>query len=37
MAEVNPRRVELYVRNFERALEEYTAEEPFARFLTRFF
>lgn len=37
MTEVNPRRVELYIRNFERALEAYTAEEPFARFLTRFF
>ena len=37
MAEINPRRVAQYLRGFERALAEYKEQEPFARYLTRFF
>jgi len=37
MAEINPRRVAQHLRGFERALAEYNEQEPFARYLTRFF
>lgn len=35
--EVNSRRVEQQLRNFQRAIDAYDNTEPFARFLTRFF
>jgi len=35
--EINPRRVEQQLRNFQRAIDDYDNTEPFARFLTRFF
>lgn len=35
--EVNPRRVEQQIRNFQRAIDAYDYTEPFARFLTKFF
>ncbi|TYR32174.1 RsmB/NOP family class I SAM-dependent RNA methyltransferase [Sphingobacterium phlebotomi] len=35
--EINPRRVEQQLRNFQRAIDAYDNTEPFARFLTRFF
>jgi len=37
MAEINQRRVEQQLRNFERALQAYGHDEPLSRFLTRFF
>src|SRR5690606_16498436 len=37
MAEINERRVEQQLRNFERAIGAYQNDEPFARFLGRFF
>jgi len=37
MDEVNARRVERQIRNFERALSAYNFDEPFARFLGSFF
>ncbi len=37
MAEINQRRVEQQLRNFERALQAYDHDEPLSRFLTRFF
>jgi len=37
MAEINQRRVEQQLRNFERALQSYGHDEPLSRFLTRFF
>lgn len=37
MSEINPRRVAQHLRGFERALAEYNEQEPFARYLTRFF
>lgn len=35
--EINPRRVEQQLRNFQRAIDAYDNTEPFARFLTKFF
>lgn len=35
--EINPRRVEQQLRNFQRAIDAYDKTEPFARFLTGFF
>ncbi len=35
--EINERRVQQQIRNFERALNDYTYTEPLARYLTRFF
>lgn len=37
MPEINQRRVEQQLRNFNKALEAYDHNEPFSRFLTRFF
>lgn len=37
MKEINERRVQQQLRNFERALEGYAYNEPLARYLTRFF
>lgn len=37
MPEINPHRVGQHLRGFERALAEYNEQEPFARYLTRFF
>ncbi|GHE34709.1 RsmB/NOP family class I SAM-dependent RNA methyltransferase [Sphingobacterium griseoflavum] len=37
MSEINQRRVEQHLRNFERALQAYSLDEPLSRFLTRFF
>ena len=35
--EINPRRVEQQLRNFQKAIEAYDHVGPFARFLTKFF
>ncbi len=35
--ELNERRVQHQIRNFEKAIEEYTKREPLARFLTRYY
>lgn len=35
--EYNPKRVHQQIRNFERCLEDYNFQEPFARFLTQFY
>ncbi len=37
MTVINQRRVEQQLRNFQRALHAYHFDEPFSRFLTRFF
>lgn len=34
---INEKRVALYIRNFEKALDGYAKNEPLARYLTRFF
>ena len=37
MIEINEKRVQQHLRNFERAMDGYTYTEPLARYLTRFF
>lgn len=37
MADINPRRVEQQIRNFQKAITAYNYNEPFARFISQFF
>ena len=37
MADINPRRVEQQIRNFQKAITAYNYNEPFARFINQFF